>query len=98
MQFQATAVLGRFVEHVALAPDEAHQRHDQLFAQRVDRRVGDLCKQLLEVGEQHLRPIRQNGKRRVVAHRPDRLLAARRHRADHHVDLFARVAVCVLAA
>ena len=37
------------VEQIGLRTDEAHQRHHELLADRVDRRIGDLRKQLLEV-------------------------------------------------
>jgi hypothetical protein len=36
-------------EQVGPRPDHRHQRHHQLFADRVDRRVGDLREVLLEV-------------------------------------------------
>ncbi len=40
------------LEHVALGADLRHQRHDQLFAQRVDRWIGDLREALTEAIEQ----------------------------------------------
>ena len=39
----------RDIQQVRLRPDEGHHRHDQLLADRVDRRVGHLSEQLLEV-------------------------------------------------
>jgi hypothetical protein len=36
------------VEQVRLGPDERHQRHHHLLADRVDRRVGDLAKSCLK--------------------------------------------------
>jgi hypothetical protein len=42
------------VQQVRLRPDERDQRHDQLFADRVDRRIGHLSEQLLEVGVERL--------------------------------------------
>ena len=39
------------VEQVRLRADERHQRHHDRLADRIDRRVGDLREQLLEVGE-----------------------------------------------
>ncbi len=56
-----------------LRADERHQRHHQLFADRIDRRVGDLREQLLEVVVQRLVLVRQHRQRRVVAHRAGRL-------------------------
>ena len=40
---------------VALVADIRRQAHDQLFADRIDRRVGHLREALLEVVEQQLR-------------------------------------------
>ena len=42
---------GRFMrtEKIGLRADKGNQRHHQLFAYRVDGRIGDLCEQLLEV-------------------------------------------------
>ena len=45
---------------------------DDLLADGVERRVGDLREQLLEVVEQQPRPVGQHGDRRVGAHRADR--------------------------
>ena len=50
-QLQGVAVLRRLVEDVALGADVAGERHDHLFADGVDGRVGDLREQLLEVDE-----------------------------------------------
>ena len=49
-------LLRRLFENVALGADVAGQRHHHLFADRIDRRVGDLREQLLEIIEQQLRP------------------------------------------
>ncbi len=68
------------VEQVRPRPDKGHERHDQLLADRVDRRVGHLREVLLEIGVQQLRPVGQRRERRVGAHRADRLLARLGHR------------------
>ena len=73
------------VEQVRPRPDDRDQAHHQLFADRIDRRVGDLREVLLEVGEQLLRPVRQRRDRRVVAHRARGFLAGRRHRRHQDV-------------
>ncbi len=57
-------------------------RHDELFADRIDRRVGDLGEELLEIGVKKARPFREHGQRRVIAHRADRLLARLAHRFE----------------
>ncbi len=73
------------------------QRHDQLLADRIDRRVRHLREQLLEVLEQELRPLGQHRQRRVGAHGRDRLLAVDDHRRDDHLQLFHRVPERLLA-
>ena len=84
-------------EQVRLRADERHQRHHELLADRIDRRVGDLREQLLEVVVERLRPVGQHRQRRVVAHRADRLLAGLRHRRQQELQVFLRVAECLLA-
>ncbi len=63
------------IEQVRPRPDEGHERHDQLLADRVDRRVRHLGEILLEIGVQKLRPRGERRERRVGAHRADSLLA-----------------------
>ena len=48
--------------------DILRQRHYEILAYRVDGGVGNLCKLLAEVVEEHLRTVAQHRKRRVVAH------------------------------
>ena len=64
-------------EQVRLRPDERHEARHELFADRVDRRVGDLREKLLEVVVQRLVLVREHRERRIVAHRADRLFAVR---------------------
>ncbi len=89
---QAVAVLGRGIEQVLLGPDVAFQRHDHFFADRIDRRVGDLSKQLLEVVVDHPRLVAQTGDRTIVAHRADRVSQLRDQRTQHEVHGFGGVA------
>ena len=56
------------VQQVGLGADEAVQRHHDGLADRVDRRVGHLGEQLLEVVVQRLVLVRQHRQRGVVAH------------------------------
>ncbi len=62
------------------------------FADRVDRRVGHLGEQLLEIVVQRLVLVGQHGQRRVVAHRADRLFALTGHRRQQELQVFLRVA------
>ena len=82
----------RRVEQVALAADGGLHRHDDLFADAVHRRVGDLGEELLEVVVEQLRPIREHGQGGVVAHRADRLVAVGRHRRQQDPQVLAGVA------
>ena len=85
------------IEQVALGPDRRLHRRDELLADRVERRVGDLREDLLEVVVEQARTIRQRGERRVGAHRAERLLALRRHRREQQPQIFVRVAEQLLA-
>ena len=91
------ACSGVSVEQVALGADAGAQRHDDRLADRVDRRVGDLREQLLEVAEQRRALIGEHRQRRVVAHRADRLLGRARHRRVQHAQVLLRVAEGELA-
>ena len=80
------------VEQVRPRADDRDQAHDQLLADRIDRRVGHLCEVLLEIGEQELGLVGQRRDRRVVAHGADRLLALERHRRHQDAQVLLRVA------
>ncbi len=93
IDFEPLDLGGAFqVEQVRPRADERHQAHDQLLADRIDRRVGHLREVLLEVGVQQLRLVRQHRHGRVVAHRAHRLLARVRHRRHQELQAFLRVA------
>ena len=90
-------VLGPLGQHVALGPHIGEGRHDQFLADRVDRGVGHLGEQLLEVAEEQLRALRQAGQRDVNAHRPSRLGALRGHRREQDALVLEGVAEAALA-
>ena len=92
------AVLGHGLEQVAFRADAGAHRRDQLFADRIERRIGDLGEQLLEVVVQQARLVREHGERGVGAHRAHRLLAVLRHGRHQHAQVFLRVAEGLLAA
>ena len=48
---QAMAMLRGDCKKVLFGTDVTFQRHDHVFSDRIDRRIGDLCKKLLEVVE-----------------------------------------------
>ena len=92
VQRDLPARLGLRVQQVPLAAGAGEDRGDQLLADRVERGVGDLGEELLEVVEQRLGPVGEHGQRRIGAHRPDRLLAGGTHRADDELEVLQRVA------
>ena len=64
------------------------QVHDRPFALRVDGRVGDLGERLAQVvGDGTIQPAAA-GRRRVVAHAPERLVGLERHRLDVETGTF----------
>ena len=71
----AAAGLRILIHQIRLGADAGRQRHHQLFADRIDRRIGHLREQLLEIFEEQLRPIGQHRQRRIRAHGRDRLPA-----------------------
>ena len=79
-------------QQVGARTDHRHQAHHQLFADRVDRRIGDLGEVLLEIIVEQLALLRQHGNRRVGAHRTQRVVAHRRHRLQEELQIFLGVA------
>ncbi len=94
---ELVGVIRPLVEQVRLRADARLDRHHHGLADGVDRRVGDLREELLEVREERRRLVGQDGERDVVAHRADRLLALGRHRREQHPQVLLRVAERELA-
>ena len=84
-------------QQIRARADERDEAHHELLPDRIDRRIRDLCEQLLEVVVEDLRPVRQDRQRRVVAHRARGFLAVRPHRREHDLQVFLRVAERLLA-
>jgi hypothetical protein len=97
LQLELARVQRRFLEDVLLRPDGGAERHHQLLADRVDRRVRHLREELLEVVEQELRPLGEARERGVGPHRADRLLRVQRHRRHQEAQVLDRVAEGLLA-
>ena len=72
--------------------DVLGQRHHQFLADGVDSRIGDLCKLLTEIVEEHLRTVANHSQRGVVTHCSHRFLSGSGHRNDGLVDIFLSVA------
>ena len=84
--FETLRMVGIFVENVVDLPESRIDAHDDLFTNRIDRRVRDLGEFLLEeIGEAALH-FRKGGHRRIVAHRSCRLFAILDHRFDDLID------------
>ncbi len=62
--------------------------HHEFLAYRVDSRVGNLCKLLTEIIEEHLRTFAQHCQRGVITHRSGRFLTVHSHRHDGSVNIF----------
>ena len=96
-QLDQPGVLGQFRQDVRRIPNEGHQRHHQLFTDRVNRGVCDLREQLFEVGEQQLGLFRKDGQGRIGPHRTHRLVRLGRHRFQKHLEVFPAVPEQALA-
>ena len=75
-------------EDVAEVLEPRPQAHGPGFAQRIDRRIGDLGEGLAEIVGEGPVLMRQHRRRRVVAHGGHGLLAVARHRIQQGVDVF----------
>ena len=60
-QLDEPCMAGQLVQDAGGVADERHQRHHQLLADRIHRRVGDLREHLLEVSVEQLRLFRADG-------------------------------------
>ena len=85
------------VQQVAVRADRARQGRDELFADGVQRRVGDLREGLHEVVEEQPRALGQHGHRGVRAHGTERLGAGAGHRAEQDLQFLGGVAEGALA-
>jgi hypothetical protein len=86
------------VQQVALGAEVAGQRGDQLLADGVQRRVGDLGEQLGEVVEEQPGLVGERGDGRVGAHGAERLAAGLGHRGEDDPQLLLGVAEGLLTA
>ena len=80
-------MLGGLVKYISLGAQIHLERHDDGFAQRVDRRVGDLREFLPEIIVKRAFLSRQHRHGRVVTHRAHRLIAGLCQRAKHLIAL-----------
>ncbi|MNO77987.1 hypothetical protein D3C76_691100 [compost metagenome] len=80
------------VEDVLLAADTGGQRHDVVFTQRIDGRVGHLGEHLAEVVVQGTLAGGEHRHRGVIPHGAHRLLAVLAEHADDLIQLLVGVA------
>ena len=80
------------IEQVRPWAETRVQLDDAGLAQRIDGRIGDLGEALAEIVIDGARRARERGNGRVVAHRPDGVLAIGGHWLQDHAHVFARVA------
>ena len=85
------------IEQIALRPHRGLQARHDLLADGVQRRVGHLGKELLEIVVKHPGPSGQDSDGGVGTHRADRLCAGARHRGDEKVEFLVAVAERQLA-
>ncbi len=97
-QHDLAARRGGRLEQVGLRPDGAAERGDELLADRVQRRVGDLREELGEVVEQQPGLLAEGRDRGVGAHRAERLGTGVGHRREQDAQLLLGVAEDLLAA
>ena len=83
----AATVLRRLAEQILEATDIGPQIHDELLADRVDRGICDLGKELLEVVGELLGGVGEHGQRIVRAHGTERLLAVTPHVDQDLLDI-----------
>ena len=86
-----TAMLCRLRQNILEASNVGSQIHHNPLPNRVDRRIGYLRKQLLEVVRQLLRSIREHRQRIIRTHRSQRFLTPRRHRLQNLNDILIRI-------
>ena len=79
------------IEQVAFRADEGLGGGDEFFADAIERRVGDLGEDLLEVLVEMFRFVRKHGEGRVVAHRCDRLHTAGGGGPEQHAEILVGV-------
>ena len=68
MQHDSVTLFFRGFQQVAFGADKTLDRHHDFFTDRVDRRIGDLGKQLSEVIVEQARFVTQTSQRRVITH------------------------------
>ena len=82
---QAMGVFARGFQQIGLRAHITLQRHDHFFTDRIDRRIGDLGKQLLEVVVEHAGLVAEACQRSIVAHGTYRVAELLHQRLQHEL-------------
>ena len=98
LEFDHAAAVGAGACDIALGANKRNAGGHQFFADRVNRRIGDLSEQLLKVIVHRLRLIGEDGEWRVVTHRAERLFAGFGTWAEDEARIFKGVAEGLLAS
>ena len=98
LELQDPGLARVLVVDVAEIAEAGLQAHHPPFAQRVDRRVGDLAELLAEEVVQAAIVPGEHGQRRVVAHRAHRLLGVEHHGREDQLHVLDGEPVERLAA
>ena len=88
---QLAATLPAGSQQVELGSDSASHRRDDLFSNSIQRRVGHLSEELLEVIEQQPWPFAEHRNRGIGTHRTQRLGTVFGHRGDDDLQLFVGI-------
>ncbi len=75
-------------QYVAEIAEARFQTHHAFFAQRVDRRIGDLAEILPEIMRQRAVLIGEHGEWGVIAHRTNGFFAVLHHRVEDQFEVF----------
>ena len=92
IDLQHAAVLRLLIQKVSIGTNVNRGIRDHLLTQGIDRGIGNLGKQLLEIIEQQLVLSGEHGKRNIMSHRGRGLHAVLCHREDVIPHVLIRVA------
>ena len=95
--FQPLVRTGLMSQQIGPGSDHRHQRHHQFFADRINRRIGDLRKILLEIIVEQPGFFREHGEGGVRAHGADGIVGRQRHRLQEELDILLRIPERLLA-
>ena len=96
IHLQNVTILRGLFQNITLSTDVYGGRGHDLLTDGIDGRVGHLSEQLLEIMEQRMIRLAQNGKRRIHAHGCDGFAAILCHRQDALLHFIIGVAKSLL--